>query len=707
LQAFIGLFQEIGEAQIGSIDLTRETDGLPPDTYLLHEYYCTDAGCDCRNALIHVYGRRSKKRWVSILVNFDGATPEDGPLLSVFGPSSDGADAIVRLFMSKILAEPDYLARLHEHYRMVKTRVDREPYRGAPFHVGPPRLTEKSKKRFDWHNLTEDDRSMVESLIQEVVTLWQKETDDPDNRMDAAPIKSVIQANPLLAFPLIELLIRTYAPNGRDREISAEYDACMMLLEEALIEIRYGMERNREWAIDTAREIQDMMAEQAFRLEVDVRVQSDLLQVLHRSHLVIQPNLKVKTEELAEYYNRFTNKNGGADIDRVFESLAEEFEGEPFSLFDRLLAEMSVMHEDAQVSLILQMFDSDIPLIQELLPFHFLHPNEAVRKEICAMAAESVHPSRISEVGLRRLIGLRNWLPKDERRGLDETVKQIRRGRIGCAPMPSVKVQEAVATPIDGSSAQGFMVLSKGAAYQTTSILIRHDMGIRDVWVEEDLSRKEAFDILSDIQSNGMGISIRVDYINRIISHVLHGEQAAGRVPPPLMLLAAERMGCAYWHPAPLDFAEAHKELQEAARPRLSTKFIDRTLDESREWPLQRPFAVSWFEDDQQVEEIIDRVLRFSLEPDDFLGEAMACILDEVLEPKRRTWHERLIWMSLWARHLTVRAPIAWQKLFIVARALNSDIPLHEIPMMLGVAEQSVAAAMKRRHTSLFHGNHP
>ena len=47
------------------------------------------------------------------------------------------------------------------------------------------------------------------------------------------------------------------------------------------------------------------MAARAFKAEVDARVQADLTRALYEAGLKIHPEIKSKSEELAEYYSRF------------------------------------------------------------------------------------------------------------------------------------------------------------------------------------------------------------------------------------------------------------------------------------------------------------------------------------------------------------------------------------------------------------------
>jgi hypothetical protein len=103
---------------------TRGYPGLPDDEYALLEAYCLDPKCHCRRVMINVTSRRDAERGTmrylaSISYGFDRNDEFAGPELDPINPQSQHAETLFDL-VQKVLQDPDYVARLKEHYRLAK-----------------------------------------------------------------------------------------------------------------------------------------------------------------------------------------------------------------------------------------------------------------------------------------------------------------------------------------------------------------------------------------------------------------------------------------------------------------------------------------------------------------------------------------------------------------------------------------------------------
>ncbi len=72
-----------------------------------------------------------------------------------------------------------------------------------------------------------------------------------------------------------------------------------------------------------------------------------------------------------------------------------------------------------------------------------------------------------------------------------------------------------------------------------------------------------------------------------------------------------------------------------------------------------------------------------------------SAVVAGILEHKRGVWAGRLIWTALWSRAAQGRTPVPWQDFLIVARALQQDTPLAQIPLMGSVALRTVQSAWR------------
>ncbi len=83
------------------------------------------------------------------------------------------------------------------------------------------------------------------------------------------------------------------------------------------------------------------------------------------------------------------------------------------------------------------------------------------------------------------------------------------------------------------------------------------------------------------------------------------------------------------------------------------------------------------------------------------LDDAARGLLDGALDRRRDVWTERLLLTALWARAVKAGQPpplaaskpaITWRDLVVLAHAVQSGRPLRDIPMMVEIAERTVAA---------------
>jgi len=735
---------------------------LPPGSYVFIESYCEEKNCDCRRVMISVLGEDIDKILATISMGFDLEGYDEGPFLDPLNIQSKHSKDLMKLFLHVINTDPDYAARLQRHYVLFKEKIEGKPYRGKPFETpglvervekpirirdifkskpvsksiskpgrnepcpcgsgkkykqccmasskedenkGPGKQAAQASPRKTGKKETEatgedtvgkedlEEARLLISYLEESLRLKR-----PDPVADQY-IDKVIKENPLLAFPLLQLLLEDLAPDGTSREMSPTYQACMVLLGHTLTEIRFSVERNRQWAIDAARLIQEEIADRAFKVEVDVRVQSDLVQALHDAKLEVHPGIKAKSEEIAEYYGRFTMHKGAPDLDSLFDAIVAEGPDNSFSMLEHLTAELDLLPLEGHLGTAVQMAGARNPLIRELAALMLLHENHEVRVPLPAFFMELVDPKNFSPVTLRRMIGIRNWVLPAERPPLDALIKKVRAAQVECAPMPPVQRVKIHASPFDGSGVQGIWnIVGKKGGHRFLSVLLKQTWGIRDVTGIDQLARKEVEAILHDLDRSTMVETIEQSYMDRALSHFIHLGQQQGKVPRAGLVYVAEAMGSEYWTPRELVMGEEIAALEESVNPRyLTPENISKVLKASRSWPERERFASSWFEDDSRVDTILQSIPGLSTRSvSKKLGQATKLILDEIIEDKYNIWAERLLWMALWAKACRNPSPLPWEDFFIVAREFSRGTPLNEIPLLVAAAERSVYSGLQR-----------
>ncbi|MFH0729216.1 MAG: SEC-C metal-binding domain-containing protein [Pseudomonadota bacterium] len=770
MRPFINYFKEIGEKETRSVTVIRQGGhgSLPSDKYTFIEHYCDDRDCDCRRVMISVLARKRNKILASINMGFDSDGEDAGPFLDPLNPQSAHSQELIDMFVDMINSDPAYLARLQNHYVMLKEKITGKKYAGEPFETAgeirreanlpsllPPdtsvaalstpverdhpkvgrnalcpcgsgkkykkccllsseedspgsvekrparaaRVTTQTAAKAATEKLpSESGLKQAKVLVESMESQMDRET---GRKISNSLAEAVIKDDPLIVESLLELLLDDYALEDIRHDPGRSYQACLWLIEMALTELRYAVDRNRPWAVEAADRIQKNMAARAFEVEVDTRVQTDLVRALYDAGLELHAEIKAKSKKLAEYYGRFTAKGGLPDLDRLFDKLASEGPNDAFALQENIMAELDLMPAEDQALTAAAMARTHNPLIRDVAVLLLLHPNPEVRGRIPSIFVDYISPERISPVSLRRMIGLRNWLPEAERPALDRFIKRVRAARVECAPMPRQPSPDAksYASPIDGSGAQGLWnIVGKKRDHRMISVLLKQGMGIRDVMRLDGMDRYAVEELIRDMTRSAMSEKISPSYMHLVVPHFIRVGQEHSRVPNAGLLRVAEELGCEYWIPKRLSLEEEIASLEADIDPSLlSSGNVSRVLRLSFDWPGKKPFAASWFEDDARIDEILVKIPGFSpYSGEGKLKKATERIMKEVIPERYPVWAERVLLMALWARACKKRSPLPWEDFFIVARQLRQSTAPEETPLLRAVAERSVLSGIRR-----------
>jgi hypothetical protein len=548
------------------------------------------------------------------------------------------------------------------------------------------------------HGMPPDDaaqKQQAEDLVAAVVC-WR---DNPHHQERwGTDVQDTLERYHALAFPLLRLLLIRYAPDGRQRTVTPQYAACLDLLEEGITQIRYSVERSRPAAVAMAAQIQTEIAEQAFRPEVDVRVQQDLIMALHGAKLELHPDIREKAADVADYYARFSTGKGAPNLDDLLERLVRETKPrDAFDLLEPVLAEMAVMPPDGCIVLAAGMLISSQSVLNELAVLMLLHPDPQVRTRLPDLYRDPGCIGKLSPLGLHRMIGLRNWLPAPERAGMDALIEAVRRAGIPSAPLPRTEPIGMQASPFDGSGGQvAWLAVKDRRRYRIESVLVRQGDGVRDAFSQRDLTKHE-LDSMGRRMAEASG-TLRVDgdYLNRMMRHFIAVGLDRGAPPPPQLLSTNVWAGRGFWTPERVAPADEIERLKAADPGAFNRERTQRVLVNAGTWPEALAFASSWFEDDARIEALLHERLGGPERWLERLPQAVITLLDDVLEQKRDIWTERLLWMALWSAACPARSPVSWQDFLVIAMALQQSVALAEIPLMHAVAERSVQSAWQR-----------
>ena len=141
----VDLAPQLADTETRSMVVPYGNAGLPADTYVFDECYCTDPACDCRRVLVSVFSKEERTQLATINYAFDSAgLDEDDPerlFLDPLNPQTRLGFMLLVLF-EQMLEDDEYRLRLGRHYEHVKALQHDSPIRRirAPKATVAPRL---------------------------------------------------------------------------------------------------------------------------------------------------------------------------------------------------------------------------------------------------------------------------------------------------------------------------------------------------------------------------------------------------------------------------------------------------------------------------------------------------------------------------------------------------------------------------------------
>jgi hypothetical protein len=297
----------------------------------------------------------------------------------------------------------------------------------------------------------------------------------------------------------------------------------------------------------------------------------------------------------------------------------------------------------------------------------------------------------LTSTDVRRLIAMRNWRPENERAEVDAIIRKARAAGVNCAQWEAGGVEAVFATAIDGSAAQGFLLVSPaGRKKRLSSILTRH--GIADAWSGEPESRRGIEATLAESAMNAATLPISRRYLDSMVAHHLALGAEKGEVPPFGLLQVAETVGGADWQPTRMDFNKALAELI-AGVPKAMREpaALASVLRESGELAGLEAVAQSWFEDDPQVAEVVERARGSNRD------KLASYLLQTVIARRRDRWADIVLRTALWMREAPPEAGLCWRELALVAKTLADGRDMTEIGLMHDIALRTITVLRSSR----------
>jgi hypothetical protein len=340
------------------------------------------------------------------------------------------------------------------------------------------------------------------------------------------------------------------------------------------------------------------------------------------------------------------------------------------------------MPAQARASMATMQAQSTNAVAREAAVLLLLDPEPAVRQTAAAELQAGVR--KLSPDSLRRLIAMRNWRPETERHIVDEIGRAARAKGIDCAPWQNGSAEAILASGLDGSGAQGFLIVSPaGRGKRLSSVLLKN--GVRDAWTAPPESQRQTRAALAYAAFETSMIPVSRDYFDRAVRHHLQLGLALEALPPAGLLQVAEAVGGAHWQPELLDWRKVLAAvLAELPAAMLKPHAVREVLRTSAAWAQFGSIAESWFEDDQEVAQLVGRPRgRQQVKMREY-------VLQSVLVRRREKWAEHFLWTALWLREAPDEKALPWRNFVILAQALADGRDLSEVSLMRDIAARTV-----------------
>jgi hypothetical protein len=495
----------------------------------------------------------------------------------------------------------------------------------------------------------------------------------------SAEVDLYCESSPREIFTSFAGAARHMPPAGKDEPLAIAY---LFLLQRLLEHLRY---RTDSGHADAAKLIADFQADVVAQIEagrVDASILAFVGGALHQAKIPASPELTAAAARHS--IGESESSPLPTDIRAALAQILDGCGGDPFMVVGSLMEAVHAMPADARATLAAALALSGIAEARTTAVLLLLDPEPTVRRTVAGALAQIA--AALTPADVRRMIAMRNWRPERERAAVDAVVRKARAAGIDCAQWDAGGVEAILASGIDGVAAQGFVLVSaSGRKKRMSSILTKG--GIADAWTGEPETRRQ---LETSLAAAGAGTPMLVmsrEYLDRMVAHHLALTAEKGEVPTPGLLQVAETMGGADWQPARIVASEAIPELF-ARIPAHMRKpaAVATAIRRSGELADLEAVARSWFEDDAQIAQAVERAGgRDRRKLADYL-------LHTFIARRRDRWTDIVLRTALWMREGSSGTELCWPELTIVAKALADGRDLTEIGLMRDIALRTIAA---------------
>jgi len=259
-------------------------------------------------------------------------------------------------------------------------------------------------------------------------------------------------------------------------------------------------------------------------------------------------------EIIPELYNIFEQKEKVVpfDIQQVNDNPMAVLEGlsktlvNGFEFFVCFLEHVSsVVNLEKEAFMLTSLLESKMQQVRDVVVLALLHPNASARALIAELLGEGQFHFEFNSIDLRRMITLRNWVLKSERPAIDLLIKNCRKEKVICAPMPTHEIIKLRATSFDGSGCQfiSFITKSEDGKIHMGGFVLKENLGICEPWVSPDIPLKVAQKSFIKRKKDIQVYPTTLEYVQQVVSDFLYTNISNNKIVDFCFLAVVECLG--------------------------------------------------------------------------------------------------------------------------------------------------------------------
>jgi hypothetical protein len=543
--------------------------------------------------------------------------------------------------------------------------------------------------------MTMSDMQRVKQWIGSMAELIAR-NEDPSSHYYAYFIQE-----PELASVLVQLI--TSLTEHEMDEDRAYYSACIFALDVCVAQLQSAQENGNKHAEKTMQQLMALLTDSIKQSQHTLMFWLPILNAFYDVHVELSPDLKDAYLDLVNEEDERVPEDEVAHLNSIRDLIHELSDLSVFDMAENFFAQSYAMPADFFSDLVLDLYSIDEG--QDIGLLALLHPGDEVR-EVVVATLESLMPQiTLSSTSLSRLQVIKAWYPPMYQDQLSRWIKEQRKKEVVFHQDDPAKIMSIKASEVDGGGAQGiFIQLKRGRQYRLCGLLFKQGVGIKDAWITPVMSSKEVTAYHEDVFDDSVMLrEVDLAYLVMMTNHFLAITIEQGGMPDLHLLEIQEETGV-HFLPKRLDTAFVMEELGVQISP-FTPDVLSASLKRSKTWPQTKRFTESWYLENANVDKLVNRccsfeegvrVCRFD--------EAMVAVFQDEMEDDRARWVFHFVWIALWLKAKGRKTEKVWQDSFMIAYAIQTGQPLHEIPIMREICHQSVVNSietMRERRTHL------